>query len=94
MEQPFYRLRELIKTKYGEDKFGLGCQLTAQWLNNHQKSHWFDLAQVNNLASLRTGTLIFTEDQATALRQLFGLKRNEELYTFPEHTPEHLKTKP
>lgn len=94
MEQPYYRLRELIKNKYGEDKFNLGCQLTAQWLNGQQKKDWFSIATIINLASARTAEMfMLTEDQATALRKLFAIKRNEELYTYPEHTPEHLKTK-
>lgn len=93
MEQPYYRLRELIKTKYGEEKFHLGMQLVAKWVQYHTKEYTTG-AHVLNVCNLRSDSYQLTAEQATALRQLFSLKRNEELYTFPEHTPEHLKTKP
>jgi hypothetical protein len=91
MEQPYYRLRELIKAKYGEDKFSTGCQLVAQWLR-HNTMTFFGSADIINICNLRSESFPLEEDHAKALRQLFGLKRNEELYTFPENTPPHLKT--
>lgn len=32
MSNPIYKLRDLINDKYGEDRFVLGCEITARWV--------------------------------------------------------------
>jgi hypothetical protein len=91
MEQPYYRLRELIKQKYGEDKFGLGCQIVARWLNHSEGQFTFSPQHILNISNLRFDTHLL-DRQSESLCKLFGLQRHEELYTFPENTPPHLKT--
>lgn len=94
MEQPYYRLRQLIKEKYGEDKFSTGCQLVKQWLCHATKTFYI-VNDIRNWCNIHNDVIHeLTEQEAKALRQLFNLQRNEELYTDPQTTPEHLKTKP
>ncbi len=83
---PYYRLRQLIYGKYGEDRFALGCEITARWVafETHKKCTMEDVQYWCNLLAdeiqVNQSTPI-TVSQLKALQQLFGVGNKLELFT-------------
>lgn len=97
MHTPYYRLKELIIEKYGEEKFDVGCELVARWLSFATKEKvnegWLEV--MCDRTDQPDMYFQFTGDQAHALKQLFKLNTFSELYTYPETTPSYyFKLKP
>lgn len=96
MSAKVYTLRSLIYTKYGEQKFALGCELVARWVKFEmrgceklQQRRCWSQELVLILCNLSHASWLYnanTEqwlsfEEAEALRQLFGLPTINQLYT-------------
>lgn len=83
---PYYRLRQLIYGKYGEDRFALGCEITSRWVafETGKKCSMEDVQYWCNLLAdeiqVHQSTPI-TVSQLKALQQLFGVANKLELFT-------------
>lgn len=38
-QKPYYKLRQLIYNKYGEEKFAIGCKIVARWVSFETKTN-------------------------------------------------------
>lgn len=83
--KPVYRLRDLIKDKYGEKKFLQGCNYVAQWLAVSAQSRYKQYDIANLCALMDEKNVGLTPIEKEALRQLFGLRSIEALYTSLEY---------
>jgi hypothetical protein len=86
---PFYRLRDLLFKKYGENNFNTGCTLLAWFLTYEIKEpyskDWVRLICETTEAS--SGWTMLKSTEAEALRAFFKLSSPRELYSIPETAP-------
>lgn len=86
---PFYRLKELIIEKYGEDKFEAGCDLVVRWLR-HELNATINVSEIKFMCNIdQSSTERMTYPACTSLLQLFRLQSHTELYTLPETAPQY-----
>jgi hypothetical protein len=92
---PLYRLRQLIYGKYGEEKFALGCEITARWVafETRRPCKMEDVQFWCNVLTQEITTdahLPIAIPQMRAIMQLFGITNELELFNdFHSHI-EHL----
>lgn len=80
-----YRLRELMYSKYGKQKFATACIIVAQWINfehrNQKPIRKWSPDDVQRMASsTKEDSFPLTPRAAEAIRQLFGLQSTEEIF--------------
>ena len=92
---PMYRLRQLIYGKYGEEKFALGCEITARWVA-------FETRKPCTMEDVEFWCNVLTEEitdptptqlnihQMKALMQLFGITNELDFFTDFHSQIEHL----
>ena len=91
LEIPFYRLAEMMQNKYGQN-YETRFQLVARILA-------FDVKEVINEDFIRLVCDSFIvipqlkNSHVFALKRLFGFKKDEDFFTFPELMPEDFKIK-
>lgn len=80
MQQPIYTIQQLIIAKYGQEKFALGCEFVARWLNTCKQGYWCgnDILTMCTTADYQFKLLPI---EAEELRKLFGLQSIEQLYS-------------
>jgi hypothetical protein len=83
-QAPFYRLRQLIIEKYGEDKFETGCELVARWVT-HELRLEVNVHDVKCICDYVDRPV--ESEVCTSLMHLFKLNSAKELHTIPETTP-------
>lgn len=93
--QYYFRLRELICAKYGEDRFALGCEITARWLNWPYRNtarvrftavHIEAMCAVTNMEALvdhGNNIPAITLADHESLSKLFNLADGMSIYTTP-----------
>lgn len=90
LETPFYRLKQLIIEKYGDEKFTTGCALVAAWVSAETKEK-VDALWVQLISKISEAHPVpvyqLSGPQAKALKSLFKLDSYKELYTIPETCP-------
>lgn len=82
---PLYRLRQLIYGKYGEQRFALGCEITARWVafETHKPCTMEDVQFWCNVLSEEMTTdnsLPITIPQMKAIMQLFAITNELEIF--------------
>ncbi len=76
-----YRLKELIISKYGKNKYETGKQIVAQWLSK-ETGHPVSAEAVQQCCDANIPEEFYVSpEMVTALLKLFGLKLPEELVT-------------
>jgi hypothetical protein len=77
-----YRLQQLIYQKYGIDRYALGCEIVARWVQFETRDKQFTMEWIAAVCNAKDISEVdLYEPEAEALRQLFGLQSTEELYT-------------
>lgn len=82
---PLYRLRQLIYGKYGEEKFALGCEITARWVafETRKPCTMEDVQFWCNVLSEEItdpSDTQLTVPQMKAIMQLFGITNELEIF--------------
>lgn len=79
-----YRLRELMYSKYSEQKFAVACEIVARWVAFDTKNYkqWTAeyILQLCNQNSRTRKISAITPKVANSLKKLFGLKSIDDLY--------------